>query len=80
MTDTPYPSGQLDLTEKIQRHTRQGWRVESQTDTQAVIVKGHRPNHLLHLILTVLTAGLWGIVWVIVAITGGEKRMMLRAK
>ena len=26
------------------------------------------PNHVLHLILTILTAGLWAIVWVIVSV------------
>lgn len=55
-----------------------GWRVESQTDFQAVLVQGHRPNHLLHLILSVLTVGLWLIVWAILAIIGGEKRRVLR--
>ena len=28
---------------------------------------GTKPNHVLHLILTILTAGLWAIVWVVVA-------------
>jgi hypothetical protein len=45
-----------------------------ETDQQAVLVTGHRPNHLLHLILSVLTLGLWLIVWLIVALAGGEKR------
>lgn len=51
-----------------------GWRVESQSPEQAVLGKGHRPNHILHLILTILTLGLWLIVWIIVSATGGEKR------
>ena len=33
-----------------------------------VIVTGKRTNHVLHLVLTFLTAGLWLPVWVIVAI------------
>ena len=51
-----------------------GGRVESQTSYQAVIVKGHRPNHILHLILTIATLGFWAIVWIALAIFGGEKR------
>lgn len=43
-----------------------------------MIVYGTRPNHILHLILTLVTAGLWGIVWICVAIGSGEKRMTLR--
>lgn len=52
-------------------------RIESQTDFQAVVVTGKRPNHLLHLILTLLTVGLWVFVWIGVAIFGGEKRRVV---
>jgi hypothetical protein len=51
-----------------------GARVESQSDYQAVLVRGHRPNNTLHLILTVVTFGLWGLVWLALALIGGEKR------
>ena len=37
--------------------SRQGYRIESQTDFQVVLVKGKRPNHVLHLILTIVTFG-----------------------
>ena len=53
-----------------------GARVESQSDYQAVLVKGKPVNHVLHLILTLVTCGLWGIVWIVMAIVGGEKRSM----
>ena len=33
-----------------------GARVKSQADYQAILLTGHRPNHLLHLV----TLGLWG--------------------
>jgi hypothetical protein len=26
-----------------------------------------RPNHILHLILTIVTLGLWAVVWIIIA-------------
>jgi predicted RNA-binding Zn-ribbon protein involved in translation (DUF1610 family) len=29
---------------------------------------GDRPNHGLHAVLTILTFGLWGIVWIIMSI------------
>ena len=35
-----------------------GYRVVSQTDDQAMLVRGHRPNHILHLLLSVVTLGL----------------------
>jgi hypothetical protein len=28
---------------------------------------GQKPNHVLHLLLTVFTAGLWGVVWLLLA-------------
>jgi hypothetical protein len=62
------------LARAVANEVRQGYRIESQTDYQAILVKGNRPNHLLHLILTIFTAGLWGFVWIGVAIFGGEKR------
>jgi hypothetical protein len=55
----------------------QGWRIENRSDFQATIATGNKINHVLHLILTILTAGLWGIVWIILAITGGIKRHLV---
>lgn len=51
-----------------------GWRVESRTDYQAVLVRGKNHSHLLHLVLTLVTLGLWLLVWIPLAIFGGEKR------
>jgi hypothetical protein len=51
-----------------------GYRVESQSN-QAVLVWGRRPNHLLHLILSIVTWGFWALfVWLPIAIFGGERR------
>ncbi len=33
-----------------------------------------RPNHILHLLLTIITAGLWIIVWILCAIRIGGWR------
>ena len=51
--------------------------VESQSDFYATLVRGHRPSHLLHLILSIITLGLWLVVWVLVSLGSGEKRTML---
>jgi len=65
------------LARRLAGFTGAGWRVESQTDFQVVLVKGHRPNHVLHLILSIVTLGLWLIVWLIVALVSKERRMVL---
>jgi hypothetical protein len=66
-----------NLDRALQLRGAQGWRIESRSAFQATIAKGERINNTLHLILTLVTFGLWAIVWVIVAITGGIKRMMV---
>ena len=53
-------------------------RVESQSDYQAVLVSGKRVNHTLHLLLTIITFGFWGLlVWLPLGIFGGESRKSL---
>ena len=82
-TTTPEPATKTveqrkaTLAGAVAGQVRAGWSVESQTDYQAILVKGHRPNHLLHLILTILTLGLWLIVWAGVSIAGGEKHRVV---
>lgn len=56
---------------------RGGTRIESQSDFNAVLVRGKRPNHVLHGLLTLFSAGFWGIVWAVVTFGFGEKRTML---
>jgi hypothetical protein len=48
---------------------RGGWSVESQSDFQAVMVQpGTKVNHLLHLVLSLITLGIWLIVWALVTL------------
>lgn len=42
-----------------------------QKDTLAV---GTRPNHILHLILTILTGGCWALVWIFLWVFSGRYR------
>ena len=51
------------LSNEVTRLLRQGRRVESQSDYQAVLLRGKQVNHILHLLLSVFTAGIWLIVW-----------------
>lgn len=56
----------------------EGYRIESQSEYSAVVVKGKRPNHVLHLLLTVLTLGLWAFVWLGLVAFGGERRKFIK--
>lgn len=65
------------LAQQLQFAAARGRRIESQSDFQAVLVTGQPVNHTLHAILTIFTCLLWGIVWAIIAGTGGERREMV---
>lgn len=66
-----------DIDAAVDHYVSRGWRVESRTEHQVVVAKGHRPNHLLHFFLTLFTLGLWALVWLMVSAFGGEKRKVL---
>ena len=53
-------------------------RIEFQGDFQVVIVRGQPVNHILHLLMTLVTVGLWGLVWLVLATGGGEKRARMQ--
>ena len=65
------------LDDEVADWVRDGWRVESRSRFQVVLVTGKPVNHLLHAILAVLTGGLWLIGWLIVGLTGGEDRELV---
>lgn len=74
-TSTPGPHDLLE--QRAAQLVAQGCRIEIKTPNQTVLVSGHRVNHILHLILTLLTLGLWAIVWIVMGLAGGEKRYVL---
>lgn len=65
------------LNREVAQQVRGGWRVQSQTPTTAQLVKGHRTNHILHLILSIITLGIWLIVWLLMVVFGGESHRYL---
>lgn len=57
------------LAAAVAREVGGGWHVESQTDTQAVLIRpGTKVNHILHLLLTIITLGVWALVWIWIAV------------
>ena len=63
--------------DQVAKLLRSGYHVEIQTAELTQLVRGHRVNHILHLLLTVFTAGLWLPVWLLVALVSGEKRKVI---
>ena len=56
----------------------QGWRVESESTDYVFLVKEQCVNHILHVLVGLLTLGLWWIAWLISAATGGEERRSIK--
>lgn len=62
------------MDETVAAMVRRGWRIESQLPTQTVVAYGKPVNHILHLLLSIVTAGLWLIIWLTIGLTGGVQR------
>lgn len=66
------------LAQAIARNVAAGARVETQSDYQAILVRGHRCNHLLHFFIGIFTLGIWWVlVWLPLWAWGGEKRTIV---
>jgi hypothetical protein len=65
------------LNQALMAKATRGFRVESQHDFQAVVVKPANVNHVVHLIVTLLTCGLWLLVWLIIAMSAKTTRMIM---
>ncbi len=66
------------LEEKIMMYQAGGKRLESQIGFQAVLVTEKKVNHLLHLVLSIFTGGLWALVWLYVALSNKDIREILQ--
>jgi hypothetical protein len=73
----PPEQRQAILRQVVQDAVAHGGRIQYADQFSAVVVYGHPVNHVLHLLITILLLGLWLIVWLIIALTGGEKRELI---
>ena len=68
------------LADMISRHTLSGWVIIDRDDREAtaVLALPAKPaNHVLHLLITFLTCGLWVFVWLILVL-GEQKEQRVR--
>jgi hypothetical protein len=54
--------------------TFRGYRIETVDGPRAIISMGEPVNHVLHVLLTVFTCGLWLPIWLLLIALGGMKR------
>lgn len=69
--------GQQALAQAVAWEVSRGARAEFQSENNASLLKGKKPNHVLHLILSLITAGLWLIVWLVLVLTLKQTRITL---
>ena len=61
----------------VSQRVAAGWRVESRSGSQAVLVRGRPVDHVLHAFLTVFSCCVWGAVWAVLALTNKVERVVL---
>ena len=69
------------LSRAIATKTMTGWNIVDRNDKelQAVMVFPEKPvKHIVHLIITLVTCGIWGPVWAVLALLHkGDKRVRI---
>ena len=68
----------VKLANAVATDVAAGWRVESQSAVQAVMVKGGNFRHGLHIFLDIITVGLWLFVHIPLYLTSRRKTRILR--
>jgi hypothetical protein len=66
------------LKDYVVKQVANGFRVEIQEDYSAVLVFGKNPNHILHLLLSIVTFGLWIFVWIMMIFFSKEKKYLFQ--
>lgn len=57
-----------------------GWRLVATHGNMATMVSGRPTNHVLHLLASIFTLGLWLPIWFLIAVTAdGEKHLVITA-
>lgn len=63
------------LNAAVREHASRGWYEESRSPGQVTLAqRPERMNHLIHLVATVFTCGMWLFVWVIASLANGRQR------
>jgi hypothetical protein len=65
------------LTQQAAAFAGNDGKVANESPTSAIVTKGKPVSGIYHPILTVMTLGLWGIVWFSLSKFAGEKRYRL---
>ncbi len=65
------PEKKAILEKRIVFEVARGARLTYKGEFEAVFEIGKRPNHILHLLLSIVTVGIWLLVWLIISMGSG---------
>lgn len=68
------------LDEAINEHLVHGAHIQSRTATQATLKYGEEPNAAIHLLIALLTCGIWIIAYIIIASSNHVQYRTLRVE
>lgn len=73
--DHPRTNDEFDRL--IAAYCLRGFIVAARSQDYATLVQPRRINHVLHLLLTLVTLGLWAPVWLLLGLTSRDHRITL---
>jgi hypothetical protein len=65
------------LDSALHLYGAKGFRIENRSDFQATVSNGKEVRHVLHIVLCIITAGLWLFVYLPVWLLTGIRRRMV---
>lgn len=65
------------LSMAVSAEMAQGAQILEMNQTSALLVKASPVNHVLHLLLTAFTCGVWAFVWLLVSATAQPRRFRM---
>ena len=74
MTQEPWL---VALEVRVTRLTAEWWRIETRNEGSVTLTRGRKINHILHLLLSVVTVGVWMLVWGCLIAFSGKRTVRL---
>lgn len=71
----PLGSRQEVMDQAVQDYVRRGYRIETGSGWNVVMVRGKRVNHMLHFLVGLLTFATWWLVWLFLVIFNSHRRV-----
>jgi len=65
------------LTSAIRTEVRVGWRLESRTEYQAVLLRRRTGALAVNIALAVVTLGLWLLIWGLLVLTRERRQLVI---